>query len=63
MKVRMLVQISGTRNGEQWPPIGGVANVGDGEALDLISTGAAEAIAERPAPEKRPAAKKVTEKR
>lgn len=59
MKVRMLVQITGTRNGKPWPPIGETVEVGDGEGVDLCSTGAAEPVAEKPKSEKRPAAKRT----
>ena len=41
MKVRMRVGITGTRDRESWPPAGGVIDVPDGEAEDLLRMGAA----------------------
>jgi hypothetical protein len=40
-KVRMLTQISGTRDGEAWPNPGGFITVGDDEAEVLIRNGQA----------------------
>lgn len=39
MRVRMTTHIGGTRNGEEWPAIGGVIDLPDHEATDLISAG------------------------
>lgn len=71
MKVRMLVGITGTRDGVDWPPIGGVLDLPDGEAADYIAAGLcmkAEAdapeAATAPAPETatapKPRARKAT---
>lgn len=55
----MAFQIAGTRNGLKWPVAGTAIDLPEGEALDLISTGAAELADEddEPAPvlEVRPA--------
>lgn len=48
MKVRMLVDISGTRDGQEWPRRGGVINVPDLEAQDLIANKFAELVADEP---------------
>lgn len=42
MKVRMKVQISGTRNGQEWPARGGTIDLPDEEAAHLIAQGAAD---------------------
>lgn len=39
MRIRMRVSISGTHDGQDWPPIGGVADVSDVEAESLIAAG------------------------
>lgn len=41
--ITMTTQITGTRNGEDWPPVGATINLPDGEAADLIAAGYAEA--------------------
>jgi len=38
-KVEMLFQISGTRDGVDWPAAGGVIDVPEQEAADLIANG------------------------
>jgi hypothetical protein len=35
VKVKMVVAVSGTRGGEDWPPIGGVLEVSDEEGAQL----------------------------
>ena len=45
MKVRMKVHVSGTRNGEAWPPRGTVIDLPDSEAADYCRTGMAEPVA------------------
>lgn len=42
--VRMLVGFSGTRNGEDWPPAGGVVDLPDVEAAKYVQAGLAEAV-------------------
>lgn len=39
MKVKMKVDISGTRNGKPWPPHGHTIEVTDDEARDMIAAG------------------------
>lgn len=46
MKVRMKVGMSGTRNGEDWPPLGGELEVDDDEGAQLCAGGLAEPVAE-----------------
>jgi len=41
MRVRMKVTISGSRNGEDWPPVGGEIDLPDEEAAHLIAQGLA----------------------
>lgn len=41
MKVRMIAQISGTRDGIDWPAPGGTVDVPKDEALELIRGGLA----------------------
>ena len=41
MKIRMKVQISGTRNGAAWPAAGSEVELPDSEARDLVATGQA----------------------
>lgn len=49
MKIRMNIDISGTRNGEPWPPKGEVADVPTGEAQHLVAAGIAEEVTEETA--------------
>lgn len=58
MKIRMKVHLSGTRNGVRWPAVGGDVDVTDGEAVDLIGSGLAEAVPEAPKPERATVKKK-----
>ena len=44
MKVRMKVQITGTRNGEKWPPVGGVIDLPTEEAEGYIAQGYCEPV-------------------
>jgi hypothetical protein len=41
MKVKTLGQISGTRDGKEWPPSGSVLDLPEGEARDLVKSGMA----------------------
>ncbi|MEY4373220.1 MAG: hypothetical protein RL219_1989 [Actinomycetota bacterium] len=45
MKIRMKVDISGTRNGEPWPAQGEIIDLPDDEAQSLIDNNMAEAVA------------------
>lgn len=51
MKIRLKVQISGTRNGQDWPRIGGVVDLPDEEAISYIASGMADPVATFSAPE------------
>lgn len=42
MKIRMLVDMSGTRNGQRWPARGAALVLPDAEAAHLIAAGLAE---------------------
>lgn len=44
MKVRMLVQVSGTRDGADWPGPGELADVAAGDVDGLVANGIAERI-------------------
>ncbi|MGP4084173.1 hypothetical protein [Streptomyces sp. KR55] len=46
MRIRMLVTLSGTRNGQDWPAKGGALEVPDDEGAQLCATGIAEPVAE-----------------
>ncbi len=43
-RVRMIVGISGTRNGEEWPPKGAELTVPDAEAADLVAANLAVTV-------------------
>ncbi|MFD4660832.1 hypothetical protein ACFWP2_35045 [Kitasatospora sp. NPDC058444] len=51
MRVRMLVQISGTRNGQDWPPPGAVLDLPEAEALQLVAHRNAAVVEEQDDPE------------
>lgn len=51
MKVRMKVDVSGSRNGQPWPARGGVVDVPNDEGVHLCSVGMAEPVAEESEPE------------
>jgi hypothetical protein len=42
MKVQMIADISGTRNGVDWPQRGGTIDLPDDEAAHLVAAGLAE---------------------
>lgn len=64
MKIKLRVQISGTRNGQVWPVVGTIVDLPDDEAVQLVRNGTASACggpvekeSEKPAekaPEKAP---------
>lgn len=58
MRVRMKHQISGTRDGLDWPAPGEEIDLPDDDAAAVLNTGMAEPAGEKKAPEKRPAAGK-----
>ncbi|MET7514068.1 hypothetical protein ABZS88_11410 [Streptomyces sp. NPDC005480] len=51
MKVRMKVQISGTRNGQEWPAKGGEVELPDDEGAQLCASGLAEPLTDTAEPE------------
>jgi len=63
MKVRMVARITGLRNGVEWPAPGEEMDLPDNEAETMLEVGAVELVkvakAEKPEPEKRPAARKA----
>lgn len=72
MRIRMKVTMSGTRNGEDWPPAGETVDLPTGEAQHLVASGIAEEIDGTPevetatasdTAEKRPAARKPAAKK
>lgn len=77
MKVKMLEQLKGTRNGQRWPEVGTIVDLPGGEGADLCAQGVAEpvkappekAVAAEPAkavppkPAKKAAAKKSAAKK
>lgn len=54
----MKTRIEGTRNAVRWPEAGGVVDLPDSEALDLVAAGLAEPVAE-PVKAERAVAKKA----
>lgn len=44
MLVRMRVQVSGMRNGAEWPPSGSVVELPDAEAAQYCAAGMAEPV-------------------
>ena len=44
MKVIMRVNISGTRNGIEWPPMGETVELPDAEAVDLLNARTAKPV-------------------
>lgn len=51
MKIRMLVAMSGTRNGQEWPAKGVVAELPTAEAAHLCAAGIAEPVGDRNEPQ------------
>ena len=46
MRVRMKIDVSGSRDGEAWPRRGQTFDVPDGEGADLCASGMAEPVAD-----------------
>lgn len=44
MKIRMKIDVSGSRNGVPWPPRGGVLDLPDAEGAALCAMGGAEPV-------------------
>lgn len=51
MKVRMKLQISGTRDGQEWPAKGGEVELPDEEGAQLCASGLAEPLTDGNEPE------------
>ncbi len=49
MRVVLRHDITGSRNGEPWPPAGSELELPEGEALPLLSSGAARAVGDKDA--------------
>lgn len=60
MLVKMRRQISGTRDGQDWPAPGEEINLPDDEAVTLLGQGMVEAVEEKAEPEKATAPKATT---
>lgn len=45
MRVRLLVQLTGTRDGVEWPERGAEVDLPNGEAAEMVAAGLAEAVA------------------
>lgn len=50
MKIRMIVEMSGSRNGQPWPKRGQTVDLPTGEAQHLVDSGIAERVSEDAAP-------------
>ena len=46
MKIRMKIQLTGTRDGVRWPKVGEVVDLPDHEAARLCANGRAEPVVE-----------------
>jgi hypothetical protein len=49
MKIKLKVTISGTRDGIEWPPMGGSVDLPEAEATQMVAAGLASAVT-TPAP-------------
>ncbi len=61
MNVTMLRQVSGTRDGVEWPAPGATIDVTDDEAATLIDNGLAEPAAPAPEPSRKGARQATNE--
>jgi hypothetical protein len=51
MKLKMLIAFSGTHDGEEWPPIGGIVDIShEAEAANMVRLGYAEPVKDKLAP-------------
>lgn len=48
MRVEMKIHITGSRNGQLWPDIGGIIDLPEQEAAELIANGYAEEVTDAP---------------
>lgn len=53
MRIRMLVQMTGSRDGEPWPAEGEEADLPTAAAAHLVSSGVAEQVDETPQPDRK----------
>lgn len=53
MRIRMLVAMTGTRDGEPWPELGEEAELPTAVAAHLVASGVAEEVTEQPARKRR----------
>lgn len=69
MKIELRVSMTGTRNGQDWPPIGSVVDLPDDEAQQMLAVGlavlpgepeAAAVVAPENAATRKPRARKQT---
>lgn len=49
MKVKIIVPMSGTRDGEDWPPVGSVIDIPAAEAVSYVTAGIAADLDEETA--------------
>jgi len=63
VKVRMLMQITGSRDGVRWPAPGGTVELPDAEAAKMCAAGYAEPVASADRSEKATLRKPETRKR
>lgn len=47
MRIKMLISVSGTRDGADWPPVGGEIDLPGDEAADLCDAGYATPVKAR----------------
>lgn len=62
MKIKMVQQITGTRNGQRWPEVGEELTVPDAEGAELCAQGYAIPVAQKPEPEKRTTSRRAPKK-
>lgn len=48
MKIKLKVTLSGTRDGIEWPPVGGSVDLPEAEAAQMIAAGLASAVTPAP---------------
>ncbi|MBK7450573.1 MAG: hypothetical protein IPJ47_14590 [Anaerolineales bacterium] len=63
MRVRLLLQLTGTRDGVRWPAPGGEVDLPDREGAKMCASGYAEPVAAKAAAEKATARKPETRKK
>lgn len=63
MRVRMLIQLTGTRDGVRWPSRGGEVDLPDREGAKLCAAGYAEPVAVKADAEKATRVKPETRKK